>query len=278
MSLIKSIINLEYHNKRYTIASILKSGSIIPILLDRDMYKVIFSLDKRWYINEKNHIYCYHNSQEDVIFLHEIVMKFKKQKENKLRSIIHINNIHFDNRMENLQYDCRDKDVSKSTKKKRRIINLERHGVNVDMLPTYLWYIKPDSSHGDRFAVEIPNLLNWKSTSSKKVSLRYKMEEAKKYLRFMSQERPEIFEEYSMNGDLTKTGVKLYVEYQMMIKRAGFDIDDPPVNNTDRFLAPDTSDLTDFETYLLYAFDPKEGSIDINSALATFNNFHNDDD
>jgi hypothetical protein len=207
------------------------------------------------------------------VYLHEIVVKLSKDTDfENFRGIpiIHINNIHFDNRLENLQFDTPDKDYSKNTRKKRRIINLEQYGIDVELLPTYLWYLKPDKSHGDRFAIEIPNELSWRSTSSRKVSLRYKLEEAKKYLRYMRLSRPDIFESYSMNGDLSGVGVRLYREYLLMIQKAGFAINDPVVNRTEKILAPDTSDLTDFEIYLLYTFDPHEGSIDINNTLCVY--------
>ncbi|VBB18233.1 hypothetical protein YASMINEVIRUS_696 [Yasminevirus sp. GU-2018] len=283
MSKIESIITLEYHKNRYTVAYIERGEDKIPIVLDRDVYKTVKGLNKRWYINDKNHIYCLHSrdgSEHYPVYLHEIVVKLSKDTDfENMRGvpIIHINNIHFDNRLENLQFDIPEKDYAKSTKKKRRIINLTRHGINVDTLPTYLWYLKPDKSHGDRFAVEIPNVLSWRSTASRKVSLRYKLEEAKKYLRYMKLVTPKIFEDYSMNGDLTGTGLRLYKEYRSLIAKAGFEMNEPNVNNTDLFLAPDTSDLTDFEAYLLNSFDPRKGSIDIASALEKYQSLVNDD-
>lgn len=275
MSNIESIITLEHHKKRYTVAYINQSGTKIPIVLDRDVYKVIRKLDKRWYINNKNHIYCLHSKDSNTypVYLHEIVVKLSKNNDYDNMSnvpIIHINNIHFDNRIENLQFDTPDKDCAKNTKKKRRIIDLAHHGINVDNLPTYLWYLKPDKSHGDRFIIEMPNILTWRSTASKKVSLRYKLEEAKKYLRFMKSVNPEIFEACSMNGDLTCIGLKLYKEYQSMIAKAGFEMDDPSEHNTDIFLASDTSDLNDFEIYLLDSFNPKNGATDISAAYVDY--------
>lgn len=264
MSYLENIITLEYHNNRYTVCHIMRGDQKIPILLDKDIFKIIRSLQKRWYINDKNHIYCVHN--RNIIYLHEVVVKLSKDTDNENFQgvpILHINNIHFDNRLENLQFDVPNKDYSKNMQKKKRIINLKRYGIDVNQLPTYLWYIKPDNSHGDRFAIEIPNEISWRSTSSRKVSLRYKLEEAKKYLRYMKQVRSDIFESYSMNGDLTQVGVRLYKEYRSMVKKAGFNIDDPPINKTDKLLAPDTSDLTDFEIYALHTFDPNMGSIDI---------------
>lgn len=277
MSKLDTLVTLEYHKNRYTVAAIKHSDNKIPILLDRDMYKVIKRLDKNWYINDKNHVYCFHSQDGGItqypVYLHEVVVRLSPsidQKHLNKKPIIHINNIHFDNRIENLQFDVPNKDYSKNTRKKSRIINLRRHGIDVDDLPTYMWYLKPDQSHGDRFAVEFPNKMSWRSTASKKVSLRYKLEEAKKYLRYMKIERPDLFDAYSMNGDLTGTGMRLYKEYNMMIGKAGFTIDNPEIEKTDRFLVKDTSDLTNFEIYLLQNFDPGKGSVDVNGVLKDY--------
>lgn len=283
MSKLDSLVTVEYHKNRYTVAVIYHANNKIPILLDRDMYKIIKRLDKKWYINDKNHVYCLHTQNDEgmtyPVYLHEVVARLSPDIDtNHLdkKPIIHINNIHFDNRIENLQFDVPDKEYSKNTRKKRRIINLKRHGIDVKDLPTYMWYLKPDQSHGDRFAIEFPNGISWRTTASKKVSLRYKLEEAKKYLRFMKIERPDMFEEYSMNGDLTGTGLRLYKEYNMMIGKAGFTIDTPNIDKTDSFIIKDISDLTNFEIYLLHNFDPRKGSIDINNVLKDYQSIMDD--
>ena len=292
MSKLDSLITVEYNKKKYTVAIIQHINNKIPILLDREIYKIIKRLDKKWYINDKNHIYCLHtevNSETETypVYMHEVVIKLLLKKPelaphgvsigsalnikylNK-RPIIHINNIHFDNRIENLQFDIPDKEHSKNTRKKSRIINLKKYGIDVNKLPTYLWYLKPDKSHGDRFIIELPNGFTWRTTSSKKVSLRYKLEEAKKYLRFMKSKYPDTMKEYSMNGDLTAVGTKLYNSYNMIIEKAGFIIDKPLNDNTQKCLNKDTSDLTDFEIYLLENFDPKKGSVDINKLYKSY--------
>lgn len=266
MSDIESIITLEYHNNRYTVANIIHSGTSLPIVLDREIYKIVKSLKKKWYINDKNHIYCFHNNGKDTyqVYLHDIVIKLSKDIEYQQGvPIVHINKIHFDNRLENLQFDVPNKDYSKNIKKKKRTIDLSEHNINVNDLPTYLWYLKPDQTHGERFVVDIPNELSWRSTASKKVSLRYKLEEAKKFLRHTKQVRPDIFEKYSMNGDLTSKGFQLYKEYHTMIQKAGFTMNKPDINNTDHALIEDMSGLTNFEAYLLYTFNPDEGTVDI---------------
>ena len=95
-------------------------------------------------------------------------------------------------------------------------------GIDVNEIPTYIWYMKPNKSHGARFMVCIDNI-KWKTTSSKKISLRYKFEEAKLFLRQLKEEKPEIFEDYSMNGDYTKLGKKLLKSYYDIIHLANYD-------------------------------------------------------
>lgn len=275
MSELKSIISIEFNNKKYTVASIKYSRlseNTIPILLDRDTYKIIKSYNKLWYINEKNRVYCIHNNnnKDYTIYIHELVMKLNKNERYINKPIIHINNIYFDNRIENLQFDTTNKDHSKNVRKKKRTINLKKYGINVNTLPTYLWYQNPDNTHGNRFIISISNEIFWKSTSSKRVSLRYKLEEAKKYLRYLKEERPDIFNDYSMNGDLTEKGISLYKEYYIMINRAGFTIELPTQDNTDKFLKKDLTGLSNAEVYLLYNFDPAIGNFDINKTLAEF--------
>jgi hypothetical protein len=263
MSLLDGLVTVEYHNKKYTVAGIKHSNNTIPILLDRDIYKTIKKLDKRWYINDKNHVYCLHSQEgTDImspIYLHEVVMRLNPDANKNLinkRPIIHINMIHFDNRIENLQFDTPNKDHSKNTRKKSRIIDLSKYGIDVDNLPTYMWYLKPDQTHGDRFVIEFPNGINWRTTSSKRVSLRYKLEEAKKYLRYMKMQRPDMFGAYSMNGDMSTQGHKLLREYNMMIGKAGYTIDKDINDNTNMFLEPDVSDLTNTEKEMLDDFYP----------------------
>ena len=84
-------------------------------------------------------------------------------------------------------------------KKKKRTVKLPE-GCNIEPneLPTYIWYLKENGSHGSRFSVEVGNI-KWKTTSSKKVSLRYKLEEAKKFLRELKKTNSDLFNKSSFN-------------------------------------------------------------------------------
>lgn len=304
MSRLKSVINLEYDKKSYAVIIIKNLGDNIPILLDRPVYKIVKNLNYYWYINDKDHVYTIRKYTykgelyDEYIYLHDLVMRLgktgvlqkeikntdelikfmryalqsdKSNKSNKYNyPIIHINKIHFDNRYSNLQYDSPDKEYIKNTKKKKRTIDLKRYDISVQNLPTYVWYLKPDKTHGGRFCIEIPDEISWRSTSSKKLSLRYKLEEVKKYLRHLRRSRPDIFDYFSMNGDLNLKGKTLLKEYNKLIEQAGYTIPISNVSKTDLFIQKDLSGLSSEEVYVLYSFDPREENVNIGRALKEY--------
>ena len=75
-----------------------------------------------------------------------------------------------------------------------RTIVLEDNCVISDMIPPYVSYMKPNKTHGSRFIVKFDKI-TWKSNSSKKLSLAYKLEQTKKFLKLILT-IPEIYENY----------------------------------------------------------------------------------
>ena len=70
------------------------------------------------------------------------------------------------------------------TKRQRNITLPEGCEVLPEEIPRHIWYIKAHGAHGDRFAIEFKSEnLCWKTTSSKKISLKQKLEEAKDKLK-----------------------------------------------------------------------------------------------
>lgn len=241
---------VRYNHSYYAVVNIKYKTLNVPIILNWDDFRVISSLGKDWKSNKFGFVSCIHNYKgvQKEVFIHEIVMALKQKSLNKKplkKAIMHINRIGWDNRRDNLQYDVpkKDKTVYKNIKKKKRTIDLQDTGVNVDDLPTYVWYMKPDKTHGERFLVDIAGEYQWKTTSSKKLSLRYKLEEAKKYLREIKKKRPDLFETHSMNGDFNKDGKQLIDTFYTIVGRAGYkNISNIPLinnnsnSNTDRLL------------------------------------------
>jgi hypothetical protein len=69
------------------------------------------------------------------------------------------------------------------TKKKRFITLPEGCEIDPDDIPRHIWYIKSHGAHGDRFAIEFKSEnICWKTSSSKKISLKEKLNQAKEKL------------------------------------------------------------------------------------------------
>lgn len=236
-----------------TIVSINHKNKKFGILFNKKIYDIIKKLDYNWLINDKSIIYT--KKENSDIYLHDIVMYINSKLNKKKiinKPIIHINRNYFDNRIENLDYDKTDKINKKNLKKKKRTIDLSSYGINTNDLPTFLWFNKSDNHHGDRFFIKIGNI-SWKSTSSSKVSLNYKLEESKKFLRNLKIKNKDIFNKYSMNGDFTDFAINLLNEYNEIcdkFKLTKFNVS-KYINNTDKFLEENTSMLNKFEKNLL---------------------------
>ena len=149
-------------------------------------------------------------------------------------------------------FDNKNKTTKKNLSKKARTINLENK-IDVNKIPTFVWYLKKDKSHGERFQVNMGDI-KWKSTSSNDLSLKYKLEEVKKFLREMKNDKPEEFIKNSMNNDLNIHGEKLKKEFYEIIALAGFKYRYMPTNFTDFILKEDNKGLNVIEKKLLQDF------------------------
>ena len=253
---------VKYKNKKYAIICVKynnKESDIIedlPIIIDYTDLDTIKDLDKKWRYNKHGRVSCIHTYKGKVheVYLHEIITTLKYWDEGLDpvdKPIIHINKIGLDNRRINLFYDTKNKNVNKNVVKKKRTIVLPKEcGVNIKDIPTYVWYMKPNGSHGERFMVHIGGV-KWKTTSSKKYSLKYKLEEAKKFMRDLMVTNPDLFELYSMNGDFNKMGKNLINSYFDIIHLGGYSHIPRYIhkNRTPRYLKP--GDQSDYEKALL---------------------------
>jgi len=246
-------------NKYVVINAKYKNTYDIPILLDAKDSAYIKSLNKSWKCANNGTVYMSYESGDisQDIYMHEIIMALKLKDNNSKRKscpIIHINRIGIDNRRINLIYDTNDKDINKNLRKKKRIITLpEDSNISPNELPTYVWYMKPNDSHGERFIVSISDI-KWKSSSSKHLSLRYKFEESKKYLRNLKITNPHIFDDYCMNGEFTKQGKQYADDFFSIIDSHGYSYNNSTIHDdlTHRYLKENLDGLTDDEIVLLH--------------------------
>lgn len=237
---IKEII---HNRKSYAVIPIKNKRNILPVVISYDDLEMFIKVNKKWAYSPNGFIYCKHKLNDKIkdVYLHEFIMALNgnNRKATDRNAVVHINRICLDNRRENLMYDNQEKKTNKNMKKRLRNTELpENSGIDANEVPTYVWYMKPNGDHNDRFMVKIGDV-SWKTTSSSKVSLRYKLEEAKLYLRQLKKDRPELFQAYSMNGDLTKDGLMLSNEYHEIIEKAGYsNIEQYIPNNTEKYIKP----------------------------------------
>ena len=248
----------EYYNVNDIIViNMPYKGNNLPVIVDKNIFDFI-GKDYDFYINDDLAVYSRIKTNDGYIDipLHEIVMKYneKNKIEQNNPHIIHVNRINLDNRYENLMYDTSDKEITKNLEKKERIINLKGGGIDANNLPSFVWYLKPDSSHGERFMVKLDRI-NWKSPSSKELSLRYKLEATKKFLRNKIKENPLLLKKFSLNGDLNDVGFKLRKSYYDLIhqvKNGKYKKYQMKENNsTLHILKEDQKGLTAYEKMLL---------------------------
>lgn len=250
------ITNISYNNKKYSIIKVQYKSTNVPLIIDRDIYHKIKDTKRKWIITNDGMIYT--NINDNNIYLHEIVYILKNGK-NKY-PILHINKIPLDNRIENLMEDKQNKDIRKNLNKKLRTIKLKN--IDVDKIPSFVWYMKDDGNHGERFQIKLGSI-NWKCTSCDKLSLRYKLEETKKYLRQYKEKNNIEFLENSMNSDLNIHGIRLKKEFYKMLENINMKYEYTLNRNTDILLQENLTGLNEIEKKLLREFN-------IDNSLSTY--------
>jgi len=249
MVLLTDNIDVSYNNKKYTIIKIPYKTYKVPILLNKQIYDTIIGYNKNWTLNSSGYLYTTVNNKS--IYLHDVIYKLSN-KTNSKYPIIHLNKIPLDYRIENLIEDKPNKNIKKNLHKKSRTIQLKN--INVNDIPSFIWYMKDDGVHGERFQIELGDI-KWKTTSVSELSLKYKLEEAKKYLRQYKIKNNINFLKNSMNSDLNEHGVKLKKEFYNILEKNNMYFEYTFTNNTDKLLEENLIGLTNIEKQLLKEFN-----------------------
>jgi hypothetical protein len=208
---------ITYNDKDYVVGKVKVKESYSFFIIDKEDYSKIKNYS--WHYTSNS--YISHNvnveGQIKALYLHNMVLdRLVFPGKGSKESVDHINRIGLDNRKENLRIITQSEQNMNQSKKKRNVILPEDSGLTADDIPTHIWYIKPNGSHGDRFAIEFKteNII-WKTTASKNISLKDKLHRAKEKLI----ELYKIYPNLNPNNEEKITQIKMLEEsYYEIIK------------------------------------------------------------
>lgn len=203
-----------YNNKHYIVAS----KEDYTFVFDKDDLEKV--KQKNWYKISTNYIasnITLESGNRKQLLLHNFILnRITFPGKGATESVDHINRNPLDNRKENLRIISQSEQNLNQNKKSRNIVQLpEDSGISPEDIPKHIWYVKPNGGHGDRFAIEFKteNIV-WKTTSSKKISLKEKLNQAKEKLEEFYTQYPYL--DPDMNENVTKAQ-ELNISFQEII-------------------------------------------------------------
>ena len=175
-----------FEEKEYYVGQIQNNDNLRHFIIDAEDYESV----KIHYWHYQSNAYISsaylspHDGKRKEVYLHNFVMgRLEFPGKGATESIDHINNNGMDNRKVNLRLITQTQQ-NYNTKRRARVTVLpDNCGILAHDIPRNIYYMKPNGHHGDRFVVELKGLpdgdVEWKSTSSKSISLLEKLNQAK---------------------------------------------------------------------------------------------------
>jgi hypothetical protein len=173
----------------YVCGTLYHNGDPLKFILDKEDETKVKS--RHWYAITGGKYVGVHitiNNSKKILYLHNFIMnRFDFPGKGAKESVDHINRNGLDNRKCNLRIITQ---AIQNTNQKKR----ERYAElpdGITDLPKHIWYVKANGHHGDRFCIELKTeKIRWKTTSSKKVSIQDKLEQAKAKLEELYKDYP----------------------------------------------------------------------------------------
>lgn len=194
------IVNYKFitlNAKDYVVGTVKYNGEDIDFVFDRDDYEKVN--ERAWHVSSDSYIGSTFYTNDDVknkkeLYMHNLVMgRLEYPGKGAKETVDHINRIGFDNRKENLRIVTQSQQNMNQTTRTRNITLPEGCEIVPEDIPRHIWYIKANGAHGDRFAIEFKTeALCWKTTSSKKISLKEKLQQAKEKLQELYTQYPHL--------------------------------------------------------------------------------------
>jgi len=176
---------VSYNDRKYIKCTIQHNYEDVQFIIDADDFDKV--KERAWHLSSGKYIgstFYLDGGIKLELYLHNLIMnKITFDGKGTKESVDHINRNGLDNRKENLRIISQSEQNMNQSKKKRNITLPLDSGIKSEDIPKHIWYIKANGLHGDRFAVEFKTEnICMKTTSSKKISLINKLEDAKKIL------------------------------------------------------------------------------------------------
>jgi len=172
---------VTYNGRGYVVGAIQHNGSVIHTVFDAEDYQKVSNYPS-WHVTATSYISTTvrHDGKRKALYLHNLIMGILTfNGKGQTTSVDHISRNGFDNRKENLRIVSQTEQNLNQRQKPRHIELPADCGVGIDEVPKHIWYVKAHGLHGDRFAIEFKSEnLVWRSTSSKVVPTRQKLEQA----------------------------------------------------------------------------------------------------
>ncbi len=206
-----------YNDKNYVVGVITSNKGNIKFIFDKDDEEKV--KEYSWFVTSVGYIsshYSVEPKNKGQLLLHRLIMNVpyfpgKGAKE----TVDHINRNPLDNRKENLRIVSQT-EQNLNQKKKNRVVELpDGCRIAPNDIPKHVWYVRANGAHGDRFAIEFKTeSIVWKSSSSKKLSLQEKLNQAKQKLVEFYTLYPYLNPE---NTEILQTETNLHESFQAIL-------------------------------------------------------------
>jgi hypothetical protein len=212
-----SYIEVKHDNKEYVVGILVSNGEAVPFVFDADDKDKVYG--RSWHVSSNNYIASaeIHDGNRKQLFLHNLVSnRLDFPGKGAKETVDHINRIGFDNRKENLRIVTQSQQNMNQTTRTRNITLPEGCEIVPEDIPRHIWYIKANGAHGNRFAIEFKTEgLCWKTISSRKISLKEKLQQAKEKLQDLYTQYPHL---NPFNTDKLELEESLKVSYNRIIE------------------------------------------------------------
>ena len=209
-----------YHLKEYTVGCIQNIHKEIYFVIDKEDRDKVSQL--HWHLQTNSYIasQVQIEDKKKMLYLHNLIMRRENVFPGKgaKESVDHINRNGFDNRKENLRILTQTAQNINQKKRERNITLPEGCDIDPEEIPRHIWYIKAHGAHGDRFAIEFKTEgICWKTRSSRKISLKDKLAQAKEKLQEFYMQFPHL---NPFNTETNKKEIELQRSFEEILKLA----------------------------------------------------------